>query len=365
MTDNRFGAAVLVAFAVICGSATAQDATPVPEERPSQSDVSEDQTSEDGAEDNAAQKDATDADADDPTEAAETAEPGSSEPVPSRFGAKPADEAFGAFQRGLYITAHNLALPRAEEGDAAAQTLLAEIYSRGLGRPKDAVEARKWYEKAAAQNVPEAEFRYGLILLQESESTGNPETREEARRLMEEAAERGNGLAAFNVAQMVLSETPGSTGRIEAFDYFMEAAKQNVPDAQYAIARYYVEGVQPVSEDLETAAFWLLRAARGNFDTAQLELGQMLLSGLGVERNLEAGFGWISRAAYGGSILARAELAKLYWGGIGTEPNSETAAAWYVLTRRAGYRDRTLEDFWSGLSDETQRKAIELANQLL
>ncbi len=33
---------------------------------------------------------------------------------PSRFGDKPADEAFGAFQRGLYLTAFNLARPQAE-----------------------------------------------------------------------------------------------------------------------------------------------------------------------------------------------------------------------------------------------------------
>ncbi len=33
----------------------------------------------------------------------------------SRFGDKPADEAFGAYQRGLYLTAFNLAKPQAEK----------------------------------------------------------------------------------------------------------------------------------------------------------------------------------------------------------------------------------------------------------
>src|SRR5690606_37113597 len=61
-------------------------------------------------------------------------EPSAPEPEvdPQRF-ASPPDDAFGAYQRGLYITALNLALPRADGGDAAAQTLVAEIYSRGLG----------------------------------------------------------------------------------------------------------------------------------------------------------------------------------------------------------------------------------------
>ncbi|TGV80933.1 sel1 repeat family protein, partial [Mesorhizobium sp. M00.F.Ca.ET.158.01.1.1] len=64
---------------------------------------------------------------------------------PDRFGAKPADAAYGAFQRGLYKTAYNLALVRAQNGDPAAQTLVAEILSRGLGVPLNSAEAAKWY----------------------------------------------------------------------------------------------------------------------------------------------------------------------------------------------------------------------------
>ena len=71
---------------------------------------------------------------------------------PKRFGASPSDAAFGAFQRGLYLTALDLALPRAEKGDAAAQTLVAEIYARGLGVRRDDKKAAELYEKAAAQD---------------------------------------------------------------------------------------------------------------------------------------------------------------------------------------------------------------------
>ena len=79
------------------------------------------------------------------------AEPNAEDVAPSRFGEQPADEAFGAFQRGLYLTARNLALPRAEKGDAAAQTLLAEIYARGLGVPRDDAEAAKWRPNKACR----------------------------------------------------------------------------------------------------------------------------------------------------------------------------------------------------------------------
>src|SRR5690606_7443436 len=63
----------------------------------------------------------------------------------SRFSERPSDAAYGAFQRGYYLTALNLATPLALEGDAAAQTLIGEIYSRGLGVRRDLAMAIEWY----------------------------------------------------------------------------------------------------------------------------------------------------------------------------------------------------------------------------
>lgn len=288
--------------------------------------------------------------------------PDGKDPAPSRFGEKSADEAYGAFQRGYYITARNLALPRAEKGDAAAQTLLAEIYSRGLGVPSDAEIAGVWYEKAAAQGIPEAQFQYALILLERGDADSVP--REESIRLMKAAADAGNAKAQFNYAQLVIEQSPGFQGQADAYKYYRRAAERNVPDAQYAVAQYYTAGTGDVKVDLDEARKWLARAARNNFDSAQLELGNMLLSGIGGERDLEAGFGWIKRAANSGNVASQVALAKLYWGGIGVEADSTEAAAWYVLARRAGMRDRVLDDFWEGISGDVQQASIERANRL-
>ena len=112
-------------------------------------------------------------------------------PVPSRFGAPAPDSAFGAFQRGLFLTARNLAVPRAKEGDAAAQTLLGEIYSRGLGVAADFEEAEKWYAMAAEQGVAEAQLQVALAEL--SGESGS----ERGRELMRAAADAGHAQAAF------------------------------------------------------------------------------------------------------------------------------------------------------------------------
>ena len=284
------------------------------------------------------------------------------EPVPSRFGEAPTDEAYGAFQRGLYLTARNLAMPRAEDGDAAAQALLAEIYSRGLGVARDVEMAALWYEKAAEQGVPEAQFQFALLLLERSEKGSDAYKR--ATELMKEAADNDNAQAQFNYAQLILAQRPGSAGQIAAFDYFKAAAENDVADAQYAISQYYLAGTGNVPVDVREARRWLEKAAFQNFDTAQYELGNMMLSGVGGDRDLESGFGLIKQAAIGGNVTAQISLAKLYWGGIGVDPDSVEAAAWLILARRDGLDDPVLDDFWQGLSAETQQAALIRANRL-
>lgn len=296
---------------------------------------------------------------------ATTAEPG---PLPSadainpdRFGAKPSDAAYGAFQRGLYKTAYNLALPRAENGDPAAQTLLAEILSRGLGVAVDAAAAAKWYARASEQGVPEAQFQYALMLLD-----GRFVAKDEkgAYALMQAAAEAGNKLAQFNFAQLLVGEDADEAGLAKAVPYYERAAATGLADAQYAMAQIYAGGVGGKKRDDKEARHLLMQAARQNFDTAQLDLATWMIDGRGGKRDLKAGFDWMKRAADSGNVAARNRLAKLYMGGIGTAPDSILAGAWYFLARRAGLVDQEMEDFIRGLTEDETRQALQRANRL-
>jgi TPR repeat protein len=296
---------------------------------------------------------------------ATTAEPG---PLPSaatvnpeRFGARPADAAFGAFQRGLYLTAYNLALVRAKNGDPAAQVLVAEILSRGLGVPLNAAEAAKWYAAAAEQGMPEAQFQYALMLL---DGRFVKKDEKQAHALMQAAAEAGNRLAQFNFAQLLVSEDPGDSGLTRAVPYYERAAATGLADAQYAMAQIYANGVGGKKKDDARARLLLAQAALQNYDTAQYDLGGWMIDGRGGKRDLKAGFGWVKRAADGGNVAARNRLAKLYMGGIGTEPDLVLAGAWYILARRAGLIDPQMEDFMEGLTDDQTKQALQKANRL-
>ncbi|RWL18302.1 MAG: sel1 repeat family protein [Mesorhizobium sp.] len=280
---------------------------------------------------------------------------------PDRFGAKPSDSAYGAFQRGLYKTAYNLALVRAQNGDPAAQTLIAEILSRGLGVPVNAAEAAKWYALAAEQGIPESQFQYALMLLD-----GRYVKKDEkgAYALMQAAAEAGNRLAQFNFAQLLVQQDPGDAGIAKAVSYYQRAAATGLADAQYAMAQVYANGVGGKPRDEVQARGLLAQAARQNYDTAQIDLAAWMIEGRGGARDLKSGFGWMKQAAEGGNVAAQNRLAKLYMGGIGTDPDPILAGAWYVVARRAGLIDPQMDDFLRGLTDDQTKQALQTANRL-
>jgi TPR repeat protein len=273
---------------------------------------------------------------------------------PNRFGDRPTDAAYGAYQRGYYITALNIATPLALAGDAAAQTLIAEIYSTGLGVRRDIIKATEWYGKAADQNVPEAQFRLAMILLDGGDEFGDPER---SFSLMEQAANSGHRMAQFNFAQMLTSRDPSTRGLTRAVEYYRKAAEAGLADAQYAMAQVYRFGSGGERIDAAQSRKWLELAAAQNFDTAQIELGTLLVEGEGGTPDPKAGFSWLMRAASAGNPAAQNRVAKLYRAGVGVEPDRVTAVAWYLRARRAGLVDPVMEDQIEGLTEEEMQLA--------
>ena len=292
-------------------------------------------------------------------------QPASTDAMPAfnenRFGGKVADPAFGAFQRGLYLTAFNLGMERAKAGDPAAQTLVAEIYARGLGVKADQKQAAHWYGLAAEKGENEAQFRYAAMLLQ---GIYVAKDAKKAEALMKKAAEAGNAMAQFNYGQMLMMRSPGMKGVDEAAPWFQKAADAGLADGQYAVSQILANGTTDVKRDEVKAREYLLLAARKNYDTAQLDLATWLVEGRGGERNYDAGFRWMLTAARGGNVAAMARTARLYRDGIGTDGNSVEAAAWYILARRSKLYAKDLDSFMDGLTDEEIQQAISRANNL-
>lgn len=271
----------------------------------------------------------------------------------------PVDEAYGAYQRGLFLTALEKALPRAQLGDAPAQTLLGELLSSGLGVKKDEKAAAFWYQQAAEHGDPAAMFKYALLLM---EGRLVKQDKAKADQLMTKAADAGNASAAFNHAQVLVAEEHGPEGLKKALPYYEKSAEQGIADAQYAVSQIYMALPDLGPDHKKKALAWLQRAARARFDTAQLDLGIWLINGSAGPRDMVAGFKWLKLAAERGNIIAANKVSHLLIQAIGTGPDPIEAAKWYVISRRAGLPDPELEDFFLGIEDDKQQEAIRRAD---
>nr|WP_244554421.1 tetratricopeptide repeat protein [Agrobacterium rosae] len=270
------------------------------------------------------------------------------------------DEAYGHYQRGEYVQALSKALTRAQNGDASAQTLVAEMMSRGFGIARDDKTAAFWYEQGAKGGDAVAMFKYALLLM-EGKLVKHDKTL--ADDYMRRAADAGNAEAEFNWAQILVSQTPGPNGLHAALPFYEKSAEKGVADAQYAVSQIYWNLKDIPADKKAKARDWLTRAAKAGFDTAQVDLGVWLVNGVGGERNLEEGFRWLYGAAQRGNVVAQNKVAHLYIQALGTKPDPVEAAKWYVLSRRAGLKDPGLEDFYLGIEEDQQKKAIEAANR--
>jgi hypothetical protein len=68
-----------------------------------------------------------------------------------------------AYDRADYKTALKVWLAPAEQGDAAAQAYVGEIYEKGLGVAPDYAAAAQWYRRAADKGSPRAALNLGAL----------------------------------------------------------------------------------------------------------------------------------------------------------------------------------------------------------
>lgn len=137
--------------------------------------------------------------------------------IPIRTGG----DAYSAYRNGDYATVLRLTRPLADEGDVRAQSLLALIYYRGHGVPRDDIVAAKWFRRAADQGDGVAQFHLGLMHF---EGKGVPKDYAEAAKWYRLAADRGNPEAQYNLGVIYASGEARETDSVSAYMWFSLAA---------------------------------------------------------------------------------------------------------------------------------------------
>jgi hypothetical protein len=144
----------------------------------------------------------------------------------------------------------------AAEGRGASQFLLASLYLKGGGLPKNPTAAAEWYRKAANQGHREASYVLGLMY------------------------EQGLGVP--------LDMT-------QAIEWYRRAAEQGHAGAQITIGLQYFAG-NAVDQNDAIGGRWIYRAAAQGSTDAQLLLADMLASGKGVPENHVGAYAWATFA---------------------------------------------------------------------
>ena len=284
--------------------------------------------------------------------------------LPPRADGVPPDLAFGAYQRGNFLYALLEAERRidANPKDAAAMTLVGEIYRDGAAVTRDDREASRWYRLASDLGDPQAAYELGVLLLQGA--NGVPQDRAAAKAQFERAAAKNHPGALYNLEVMALEGVDGKTpDYAKAAQDFLRAANAGDDNAAYSYGVMLREG-KGEPQDIVEAAHWLKRAADGGIIAGQVEYAIMLFNGDGVKKDEAGAAKILLTAAARGNPIAQNRIAHLYVSGRALPRDLAQAAAWNSFAKAAGLEDQELDVATADLTLDERRRFTKLVHEL-
>jgi hypothetical protein len=173
------------------------------------------------------------------------------------------EKALEAYDFEEYQNAAQWLRPFADKGNAEAQYRMGKMYEGGRGVEQSSVQAKQWFQKAAAQGHVGARRRLEAL-------EGKPSK---------------------------------ASGESVALKWYQDKADEGDPDAQFNLGFMYETGFSIPRDDGRAAQWYELAAAKRNVP-AQLRLGLMYLAGAGVKQSEIQAVKWIESAAERGNKLA-------------------------------------------------------------
>ncbi|MGA7486058.1 MAG: tetratricopeptide repeat protein, partial [Xanthobacteraceae bacterium] len=250
--------------------------------------------------------------------------------------------AYGAFQRGYYVTAFSIATRRVEEEkDVKAMTLLGELYANGLGVVHDDKKAVEWYRLAAGRGDREAMFALAMFHFAGRVADAS---REQGAKLLAAAAKLGHITAAYDLGLLYLEGQLFPQDFARAAELFRGAAQAGSPEAQYALATLYKEG-RGVPKDMAEAVRLLAMASRADNTDAEVEYAIALFNGTSVAKDQRMAAILLAKAARKGNPVAQNRLANILAVGHGVQANAVQAIKWHIVAKAGGVSDIPLDMF--------------------
>ena len=217
--------------------------------------------------------------------------------------------AYGAFQRGQYLTAFTIATQRVEQqrrrqGDGAARRALCHRPGREAGRHK----AAEWYRLAADRGDRDAMFALAMLRMA---GRAGPVNREEAAKLLAAAARLEHPMASYNLAH-ALSRRPAVPAGFRARRRTVPRGRGSRQPGGAIRACHPLQGGPRREGGHRRGDAAALSAAIADNPDAQVEYAIALFNGSGVAKN-EEGAARFLRAARTAAARSRRTGWPMSW----------------------------------------------------
>lgn len=224
---------------------------------------------------------------------------------------------------------------------------------------------------AAAGPTPFQAFRTGTELLKSGDM-------DKALAELRYAAEQGHPLAQWKLGRMYAEGDGVKRDQLRAFQYFSRVASDHaeaapwsqqarfVANAYVSLGYYYLTGIpnSPVRADAERA-YGLFSYAASYFGDAdaQYQLARLYLEGRGAPKDIRQGARWLGLAAQKGQYQAQALLGRMLFRGEGVPQQHARGLMWLTLGRDAaagpedGWIVQAYEDAFARATEEERSAA--------
>lgn len=339
--------------------------------------------------------------------------------------------------------AYQFAKEAAQKGDSNAAVLMGLMLERGISVASDPVEALYWYEQAAQNPISKfilgtyysegrgvaQDVQKGQLLLEEAadagftyalfnlailqEKMGQPflialdkacqqgnskagmlladyyllasqETNNiaQAQAIYAYFAEKGDKDAQLKMGFLAANGLDGKENQEAAFQWYVKAANQDQPVAQYLLAQLYQLGTAAVAPDYQQAKKWYTHsqahyvpaatalgflydtvennytvaqknyhyAAEAHDAVAEYNLGLIYEYGKGVAVDNQKAKAWYEKSAIQEYPPAMTQLASLYLQGVLGQGDEQQALHWYKKATKSG---DPMAAYYMGLLSET------------
>jgi len=233
--------------------------------------------------------------------------------------------------------------------------------------------------------VPEKSYRSAQDALRSGMREYNAGDKEGAVRALEYAAGQGHSLALWKLGRMYADGDGVPRDDLRAFEYFSRIADDNTDDAPEAqnsgvvasaftaLGTYFLDGIKGtyVRPNPERAYDMFNYAASYFGDSnAQYNLARLYLDGTGVESDPRQAARWFNLAAEKGHRPAQALLGDMLINGVGVPRQPVKGLTWLALARggatgpKDGWIVGLYEKAWASASEADRTDATEQAQTL-